>query len=102
MPGLKNENGTWNPDYSTCEQCGGLYIAKDMHQSSTRHVEWLKGELMGQEEVELPPQPPPHYYEVLPERLEFGKSILCPRCKGRGFKKCPLCKGNGIIPNIGA
>lgn len=102
MPGLKQDaDGHWNPDYAKCEECGGLYVSGDMHRKGYRHTEWLKGKLMGQEELELPQQPAPEGYRHMPIRLTFGATILCKKCKGKGKEKCPGCRGLGVVPNKG-
>ena len=45
---------------------------------------------------------------MVTERLEFGKVVWCPRCKGKGTRPgvmpgtgitCRRCGGSGIVPN---
>jgi DnaJ-class molecular chaperone len=47
-------------------------------------------------------------YERPPGRLEFGMTVWCPKCKGRGTvtikendKTCSRCNGYGVVPNKG-
>jgi len=44
-------------------------------------------------------------YVTPPSRIEFGRSLLCPRCHGSGVEpgmrregSCPRCLGHGIVP----
>ena len=66
----------------------------------------------------MPAQPPIEKYEAVPAKIDFGTTMLCPRCKGvktktkgkfREFssepnhpaKPCIRCDGLGIVPNKG-
>jgi DnaJ-class molecular chaperone len=47
-------------------------------------------------------------YTGPPARLEFGVTVWCPRCKGKGTvtfnektSTCPRCDGYKVVPNVG-
>ena len=93
----QDERGNWNVNYTECEGCGSMYVSRDMHEKSPRHTEWLRGQL----EVEVPEQPRPRVFRNVPDRITFGDTVLCPKCKGKGKINCPGCNGVGVIPNTG-
>lgn len=121
-PLKRDARGRYHTAYSTCQQCGGQYMLRDMHEQGPRHREWERGEM----EVEVPPQPEPRAYSELPDRIRFGESAPCPRCKGRikksymkdrirhdlppeqwyaadpdkPSKPCARCNGKGLVPNV--
>jgi hypothetical protein len=81
----------------------------------------MKGEM----EIEVPKQPDAVLYTDKPERIVFGETVICPRCKGmypRQTKRrvlagkpppesftrepghpelpCRRCNGLGYVPNV--
>lgn len=54
--------------------------------TSVKHQRWLEKHEQGQQRIDVPPQPDPGRYTQLPERVELGTSVLCPRCLGKRRK----------------
>ena len=112
--------------YSVCPGCGGFYMVESMHVNAPRHREWLKDQRIGQMEVPVPEQPMPRAFDRTPDRIVFGETVRCPRCKGRKAthkmvmgrkvklrpdeqyakdpdkpsRPCPRCRGVGLVPNV--
>jgi ssDNA-binding Zn-finger/Zn-ribbon topoisomerase 1 len=124
VSGLNRQGDHYEVAHYTCPDCGEDYILAESHRRmSKRHLAWVRGSL--EEEVPVPPQPPALKYREgePPERVVFGDTVICPRCKGRkrnerrtrsGMKPaedftrdpyhpdkvCPRCNGVGLVPNV--
>jgi len=92
-------------NYKRCD-CGEEYLEKDSHErTSTRHKEWLEGNI----EVPVPVQPLSGSFPAEGPRpkLIVGETLICGKCKGTGEGtqmkdgKCLRCNGWGIVPNQG-
>jgi hypothetical protein len=111
-------DGKYVTNYQRCP-CGEQYLIGAQHEKySERHKQWLRNEI----EVPVPEQPLIGAFERhgKPPPLEFGLTLICPRCKARNRKgmdeldyfmdprsttanpfRCRRCNGHGLVPNAG-
>ena len=110
-PVVCTSDGQWLNQYIECD-CGERYIILEEHVAkSSRHRKWTQGNM----EVELPKMADlgafPADAETPP--LEFGKVVICSRCKAKDKKgesyfpdrdsrpdqryPCIRCNGHGVL-----
>lgn len=110
-PIVRTSDGRWLNQYRECD-CGERYIIYEEHVAkSPRHKKWEQGSM----EVELPRMADigafPPGADTPP--LEFGKVVICSRCKAKDKKgetfypdkeskpdnryPCVRCNGHGVL-----
>lgn len=110
-PIVCTSDGRWLNQYTECD-CGERYIILEEHVAkSPRHKKWERGSM----EVELPRMADIGAFPVGAETppLEFGKVVICSRCKAKDKKgedyypdreskpenryPCVRCNGHGVL-----
>lgn len=83
----RTEDGTFELTREVCVECGGPYDDDLEHRTTdARHLRFLEFEqkrTAGQTDVGVPEQPAPYRFIEMPEKIEMGKVIPCPRCGGK-------------------
>jgi hypothetical protein len=118
FPLTKNEDGTIEVKWSTCNDCGQKYAVQKEHAQTSFHKAALAKASTLEGVTPMPAQPPIERFTEHPRHVDFGAVILCPRCKGfRRRRKgilddfsadpyktgevCIRCGGIGVVPNKG-
>lgn len=83
----RTEDGLFELTKEVCVECGGVYEDDLEHRTTDeKHIRWMEAEQRrteGQLTVGVPEQPPPYRFTKMPERVEMGKVLICPRCGGK-------------------
>lgn len=118
FPLTMGEDGTVEIKWSTCDDCGEQYAVKTEHIRTQSHRAALAKAATLESVTPMPAQPPIEKFTERPKHIDFGDTILCPRCKGfrrkrKGFLDdysadpyntgiaCIRCGGIGVVPNKG-
>lgn len=121
FPLTRNDDGSIEIVWQVCAHCGGRYAIEADHRYEEIHRAWAQRHMTldgHTAEEKIPPQPQIYSYSKMPDRPQFGESVVCPRCKGFRHKHkgklddlctdpshpnelCHRCNGFGIVPNIG-
>jgi len=116
FPLRRNDDGMIEIEWITCPECGEQYAVRADHLRTREHRTAIAKASTLEGVLPIPDQPQPAVFDVEPAKLEFGSTVLCPRCKGLRRKHkgklsgmsmdphdtkkvCPRCGGFGIVPN---
>lgn len=85
MPMRRTDDGLFELTKEVCVECGGMYDDDLEHRTTdTRHLRWMEAQQAnGQQTIGVPEQPPPYRFTRMPEKIEMGKVLTCPRCGGK-------------------
>jgi hypothetical protein len=118
FPLKMSEDGTVEVTWAKCDDCGLMYAVKTEHVRTPFHKAALAKASTLEGVTPMPAQPPIERFTERPKHIDFGDTILCPRCKGLRRKRkgilddfsadpyktgeiCTRCGGVGVVPNKG-